>query len=73
MSAEERQKGKGSAGIEFICPTCGGSLPRDLARIIPHTEAHIVEAIRKKHPRWVGEDGTCEKCYTYYKEQMAGK
>ena len=55
---------------DFVCGTCGKALPRDLLVIIPHTEEHIVEAIRKKHPDWSEPHGICKKCYNYYKEQM---
>ena len=46
---------------------------RELAIIIPHTEAHIVHEIKKVHPRWTEKDGTCKKCYEYYKDQMRPK
>jgi len=56
--------------MDFICPTCGKHIPRDLLIIIPHTEEHIVEVIKKEHPEWIGQDGICKKCYEYYKEQL---
>ncbi len=59
--------------MEFICPTCGKKLPRELLIIIPHTEEHIMDAIKKNHPDWSTEDGICKKCYEYYKEQMSQK
>lgn len=64
--------GCSSSGIDFVCPTCGKSIPRDLLVIVPHTEEHIVEAIKKKHPDWAEKDGVCKKCYEYYKSQMKG-
>ena len=59
--------------MEFICPTCGKRLPRELQEIIPHTEEHIVDAIKEKHPEWVESDGLCKKCYDHYKEQLHPK
>jgi len=56
--------------IDFVCPTCGKELPREVQVIVPHTEEHIVEAIKKTHPNWAESDGICKKCYEYYKSQM---
>ena len=55
---------------DFICPTCNKNMPRDLLVVIPHTEEHIVDVIKKNHPEWVEADGICKKCYEYYKKQM---
>ncbi|PIP67987.1 MAG: hypothetical protein CO035_07500 [Candidatus Omnitrophica bacterium CG_4_9_14_0_2_um_filter_42_8] len=59
--------------MDFICPVCNKNLPREILVIIPHTEEHIVDEIKKQHPDWSAEDGICEKCYRYYKEQMGHK
>ena len=59
-------------GTDFLCPTCGKSLPRDLLVVVPHTEGHVVEAIRRKHPKWVEDNGICSRCYKFYKSQMKG-
>lgn len=56
--------------MNFICPTCRKELPRDLLVIVPHTEEHIVDEIKKMHPEWAAEDGLCKKCYEYYKKQL---
>lgn len=58
--------------MDYICPECGKRMPRELQVIIPHTEGHIVDAIKKKHPDWAGPDGVCKKCYAYYKNQLRG-
>jgi len=55
---------------DFVCGTCGKSMARELGIIIPHTEDHIVDVIKKKHPEWIEEDGIRKKCYDYYKEQL---
>jgi hypothetical protein len=47
-------------------------MPRDLLIVIPHTEQHIVDEIKKKHPGWAEGNGVCKKCYEYFKTQMKG-
>jgi hypothetical protein len=59
--------------MEYICPVCGTRMERELDLIIPHMEAHIVDAIKKKKPSWVAPDGTCKKCYEHYKNEMKKK
>jgi len=56
--------------MEFICPVCYKKLPRELKYIIPHTEEHIVDEIKKVHPNWVEKDGMCGKCYEYFKKEL---
>ena len=51
--------------MDFVCPTCGENIPRELEQIIPHTEVHIVNAIKKSHPDWAELDGLCAKCYAF--------
>jgi hypothetical protein len=57
--------------MNFVCPTCGKEIPRELEHIIEHTEDHIVNQIKKNHPDWQEKNGLCEKCYKFYKEQMS--
>jgi hypothetical protein len=45
-------------------------MPRELEIIIPHTEQHIIEAIKKSHPDWIEDDGVCKRCYEFYRNQM---
>jgi len=56
--------------MDFICPTCNKSMPRDLLVIIPHTEEHIIDVVKKSHPDWVEQDGLCKRCYEHYKNQL---
>lgn len=56
--------------MKYVCPICNAELPRELENIIEHTDAHIVDVIKKSHPKWVEKDGTCRKCYEWYKKQM---
>lgn len=59
--------------MDFICPVCKKSMAREVDVIVPHMEAHIVDAIKKKNPQWVEKDGACRQCLTYFKEQMRPK
>lgn len=56
--------------MKYICPICKEEIPRELETIIEHTDIHIVDAIKKKHPKWAAKDGTCKTCYEWYKKQM---
>ena len=56
--------------IDFICPTCNMRMSQELFVVMPHKEKHIIEAIKKEHPKWARPDGLCVRCYEYYKEQM---
>jgi len=47
-------------------------MSRDLLVVVPHTEQHVVDAIKKKHPEWAESNGVCKKCYEFYKKQMKG-
>ena len=53
-----------------ICPSCGKHIPRDINVIIPHTEEHIIEEIKKSHPNWTEKNGLCPKCYAHYKKEI---
>ena len=56
--------------MDFICPTCNKNMPYEIKVIISHTDQHIVDVIKKKHPKWVEKDGICKKCYEYFKSQF---
>ncbi len=55
---------------DYICPVCSKSMPRDVDVVYPHTEDHIADEIKKKHPEWAEANGICRKCYDYYESQM---
>ena len=59
--------------MDYNCPICKMTMSRELAVIMPHTETHIVNEIKKTHPKWTEKDGVCKKCYEYYKDQMRPK
>ena len=56
--------------MDFVCPTCAKTMPQDLQVIIPHTEEHIIDVVKKEHPDWVEKDGLCKRCHEYYKDQF---
>ena len=56
--------------MEYTCGVCNQNVPDDLAVYTKHTEGHIVDLIKSKHPGWAEKDGICQKCYEYYKNQM---
>ncbi|MFH1655039.1 MAG: hypothetical protein ABH954_00300 [Candidatus Omnitrophota bacterium] len=59
--------------MKFVCPTCNREMSNDLMVVIPHTENHIVDEVKKKNPQWVESDGICKKCYDYYKNELHPK
>lgn len=54
----------------YNCPTCGEKIQRDMILFYKHTDTHVVEEIRKLHPKWMSDDGYCPKCLDYFKQQM---
>lgn len=56
--------------MKYICPICKKEFDREVDIIIDHTEVHIVNAIKKTHSKWVEKDGSCKKCYDWYRKQM---
>lgn len=59
--------------MKFTCPTCGKDIPSDLFVILSHTEKHIIDEIKKKHPDWAETNGICKKCHDFYKKQLHPK
>jgi len=66
-------------GVEFIlmadyqCPLCSRTMERNLALFLDHTEAHVIDQIKKEHPEWVTADGICQPCTEYFKKQLSGE
>jgi len=56
----------------YHCSVCGKAVSNDLEILIEHTEEHIVDIIKKKHPEWIEKDGVCQKCVEYYRKQLKG-
>ncbi len=58
--------------MKYKCSVCDQAIEGDLLVYINHTESHIMDEIKAKHPQWVENDGVCQKCVEYYKDQMSG-
>jgi len=58
--------------MEYKCSVCDKRVEGDLLVYIDHTEDHIMDEIKAKHPDWVQEDGICQKCVDYFKAQLRG-
>lgn len=56
----------------YRCPMCGKKMNSDTVVYIDHVEAEIAGLIKKDHPDWAEDNGTCPKCYEYYKKQLKG-
>lgn len=57
----------------YHCSVCQEKVEGDALEFIDHTEKHIIDLIRSKHPSWIEKDGICHKCVEYYKKQMRGR
>jgi hypothetical protein len=58
--------------MEYKCSICGDKIDGDLKLFVDHTETHVVDAIKERHPDWVEKDGVCLKCLDYYKKEIKG-
>lgn len=59
--------------MAYTCSVCNQTVEGDLIKFTAHTEDHIVDLIKAKHPDWVDDDGICQKCVDYYKKQLKGE
>lgn len=57
----------------YHCPICGEKIQRDLALFLQHGNQHVIDSIRKAHPRWDKGDGVCAKCVDYYQKVLRGE
>jgi hypothetical protein len=58
---------------EYVCPVCGKKTRRDLIFFLEHTQAHMIELVKQKHPEWVDRDGLCRPCVDYFQKSLKGK
>ena len=59
--------------MSYICPLCQDKIEGDLLAFKEHTENHIVDEVKLRHPDWIKENGLCPKCLAYYRNQINGK
>lgn len=57
----------------YRCPLCGNIIGDDLKVFKDHVDAEIVGLIKEDHSKWVEKNGSCPKCYEYYKKQLKGE
>ena len=57
----------------YRCPLCNRNMERDLVLFLDHTQQHVIDQIKKKHPEWVSEDGACKPCAEYYEKEISGE
>ena len=57
----------------YTCPTCEEKMERDLVLFTQHTDAHVVEELKKTHPEWITDEGFCPQCLAHYKAAMRGE
>lgn len=58
--------------MEYQCGVCKQKVAGGLVPLTEHTERHIVDLIKIKHPEWIEDNGVCKKCLDYYKQQLKG-
>lgn len=52
----------------YVCQICNRSIDEEIALTHVKSEEYLIELIRKDHPEWKKEEGTCDKCIDYYRE-----
>ncbi|MFH1360792.1 MAG: hypothetical protein ABIJ41_07170 [Candidatus Omnitrophota bacterium] len=58
--------------MEYQCDVCGKKVTGDSLMFIRHSEEHIADVIKKKHPEWDEKNGICLKCLDYYRKEIKG-
>lgn len=48
-------------------------MERDLLLFIGHTDAHILQELKKRHPEWITHEGYCQKCLDHFRAAMRGE
>ena len=61
------------AGGIYTCPTCGEKMERDLLLFIGHTDGHILQELKKRHPEWITGEGYCPTCLDHFRAAMRGE
>ena len=58
--------------MTYTCPICKENINGGLIDYAKHGDNHVIELLKYDHPEWVEKDGTCNKCYMYYKAEIEG-
>jgi hypothetical protein len=53
---------------KHICQICGREINDAVGLAHIKAEEYILELIRRDHPEWDKEKGTCNLCIEYYRE-----
>ena len=59
--------------MEYACSFCGDKVEGDVVTLKEHTDAHVIDLIKEKHPEWVETNNVCPKCVEYYRSQIKGE
>lgn len=59
--------------MSYTCPVCGEKTPRDLVVFLDHTNRHIFDLLKQKHPEWTDVDGICRKCHEHLAASLRGE
>ncbi len=49
------------------CPICKTQVEEDMVKLCQDAEDWIIQSLKRAHPDWVEQDGTCSKCLQQYK------
>ncbi len=52
---------------ESKCSLCNSMVPEESFYMHRKMEKAIINLIKKKNPNWVETDGSCARCYEYYR------
>jgi hypothetical protein len=52
---------------EHECSLCGTTVPEESFYAHRRMEKAIIDLIKKKNPQWVETDGSCARCFEYYR------
>ena len=55
---------------DYKCPVCENLFPRDLIVFLNHTNGHILDKIKERHPDWASPEGICPQCVEYYEKLL---
>ncbi|MFC1709341.1 hypothetical protein ACFL2J_04720 [Candidatus Omnitrophota bacterium] len=53
---------------KYVCQICAREVDESIALTHVKTEEYLLELIRKDHPEWKTENGTCHECVDYYRK-----